>query len=250
MVPIKTTAIPLVYHPYSSTSRIVHWLTRHHGKITTLLKGALRSRSPFLGEYELFSTSELLYFPRRIATLHPAKECAMITPRETFRTDWRASLSASYITALINRTTPEEAPLPGLFSLYEGLLDHAAIFGSSPAFPFWAELQLCHFHGHSPHLANCTQCGNEQPLRFSAECGGTICTTCARTQKIPTLESPPDVLAILRRWQQAPTPAIAAMVRINPRQHLQLNTLMEPFLSRHLNLPPQIRHACVQSGLD
>ena len=57
---IRATAIPLAVYPYSSTSRIVHWLTRQQGKISTLLKGALRPRSPFIGEYELFSTSELL----------------------------------------------------------------------------------------------------------------------------------------------------------------------------------------------
>ena len=87
---IKTTAIPLAYYPYSSTSRIVHWLTRHHGKVSTLLKGALRPKSPFLGEYELFGTSELLYFAHRPHVLHTAKECALLHPRDAFRTDWRA----------------------------------------------------------------------------------------------------------------------------------------------------------------
>ena len=62
----RTTAIPLACYPYSSSSRIVHWLTRHHGKVSTLLKGALRPKSPFLGEYDLFSTSELLYFQKQV----------------------------------------------------------------------------------------------------------------------------------------------------------------------------------------
>ena len=104
---VRAIGIPLACHPYSSTSRIVHWLTRHHGKVSTLLKGALRPKSPFLGEYELFSTSELLYFHKRPHALHAAKECSMLHAHERFRTDWRAMQTASYLSTLFSKTTPD-----------------------------------------------------------------------------------------------------------------------------------------------
>jgi len=239
---VKTTAIPLAYYPYSSTSRIVHWLTRHHGKISTLLKGALRPRSPFLGEYELFGTSELLYLTQRTGTLYSGKECALLHPRPTFRSDWRAMQSASYLTALFNKTTPEETPCSELFSLYEELLDFAEEYGNSFAFLFWAKLRFCDHHGHAPNLGNCTLCGMENPMAFSAASGGVICHDCATTQKISTLSSPPDTLAILRAWQQAEQPRTVINTQLNAQQKNQLTALIDDFMRHHFHLPA-LRHA-------
>ena len=92
----RTTAIPLAIYPYSTRSHIVHWLTRHHGLISTLLKAAQHPRSPFLGEYQLFGTTELLYYNRHKEGLYTAKECALLHPRKPYRQNWRAMQTASY----------------------------------------------------------------------------------------------------------------------------------------------------------
>ncbi len=240
---IRATAIPLAYYPYSSTSRIVHWLTRHHGKVSTLLKGALRPKSPFLGEYELFSTSELLYFSKRPHALHTAKECALLHPRNTFRTDWRAMQAASHISALFNQTTPAEAPHPGLFEFFEELLELAETYGRFPPFLHWAELQFCAHHGHAPSLESCTLCNATEPFVFSAAAGGVICTSCAKKEKLPFLECPPDVLAILRAWQKADHPQIAVKTRLSEKQQRRLTVITGAFLQHHFNMPPESRLA-------
>ena len=242
---IKATAIPLACHPYSSTSRIVHWLTRRHGKVSTLLKGALRPKSPFLGEYELFGTSELLYFQKRTGTLHTGKECALIHPRAAFRTDWRAMRSASYLSALFNKTTPDEAPQPGLFELFEELLDLAEEYGNAPSFLFWAELRFCNHHGHAPSLGNCMLCSSEKELRFCATQGGVVCAQCSMTRKIPVQQIQPDVLAILRAWQQADHPQAVVKTRLSEKQKSRLNAIIVSFMHHHFNLPPEPRNAAV-----
>ena len=242
---IKATAIPLAYYPYSSTSRIVHWLTRRHGKISTLLKGALRPKSPFLGEYELFGTSELLYFQKCTGTLHTGKECALIHPRAAFRTDWRAMQAASYLSALFNKTTPDEAPQPGLFELLEELLDFAEEYGSTPSFLFWAELRFCTVHGHAPSLGNCMLCSSGKELRFCITQGGVVCAQCSMTQKLPILEIPPDVLALLRIWQQTEHPRGLGKIRLSEKQENRLNVIHGSFMRHHFNLPPEPRNAAV-----
>ncbi len=242
---VRDTAIPLAIYPYSSTSRIVHWLTRRHGKVSTLLKGALRPRSPFLGEYELFSTSELLYFAKSTRTLHTGKECALLHRRDAFRSDWRAMQTASYFAALINKSTPEEAPHPALFEFYETLLDLAEAFGRSPQFIFWAELHFCDFHGNAPHLESCIFCSSEKELRFCASQGGVVCGACTKEKKLPTLESPPDVLSILRAWQKADHPGAAVKTRLSGKQLTAIGAITGTFIMYHFNMPPEFRHAAL-----
>ena len=240
---VRATAIPLAVYPYSSTSRVVHWLTRRHGKVSTLLKGALRPKSPFLGEYELFGTSELLYFQKRTGMLHTGKECALLHPRSTFRTDWRAMQAASYLSALFNKSTPDEAPQPGLFELLEELLDLAEVYGSTLQFIFWAELRFCAYHGHSPNLGHCALCSSEKELRFSVSSGGVVCSACSGAEKLATLACPPDVLAILRTWKQADHPRATVKTKLSAQQKNRLNTILGSFMRHHFNLPPEPRNA-------
>lgn len=240
---VRATAIPLTWQPWSGSSRIVCWLSRRHGRVTTLLKGALRPKSPFLGEYELFGTSELLFYRRRNGTLHVGKECALLRPRPAFRNDWRAMQSASYLSTLILKTTPEEAPQPGLFEFYEALLDQAAQHGAEPAFTLWAELRFCDLHGHRPNMKSCTQCATEAGDRFSAAAGGLICSACARERELPSMACPPDALAILRSLQRADTPEAAVKTRLSSAQRVVLNDLMTAFTAVQFNLPPEHRRA-------
>ncbi len=241
----RAIAIPLACHPYSSTSQIVHWLTRHHGKISTLLKGAMRPKSPFLGEYDLFCTSELLYFAKSGRTLHTGKECAMLQRRDAFRSDWRAMQAASYLSALFDRTTPEEAPHPELFELYEELIDLAESYGGHPPFLVWAELRCCTLFGHSPRLTDCLLCGAANHLRFCASQGGVVCASCSKTRKLPVLECPPDVLAMLQTWQRADHPSGVVKTVLNERQAAALHAIMGTFTMYQFNLPPELRDAAL-----
>ena len=238
---VRATAIPLAYYPYSSTSLIVHWLTRNQGKISTLLKGAYRTKSRFLGEHELFSTTELLYYAKRSDALYTGKECSMLQKRNTFRTDWRAMQTASYLSALFSKTTPEEAPHPELFELYEELLDFAEPFGRHPPFLLWAELRFCDHHGHAPNLESCVLCASNKALRFCAAQGGVVCKRCSEEKKLATLNCSPDVLAILRTWQQADNPAPAISTHLTGQQRTELNAIASTFMHHHFNLHPHHR---------
>ena len=45
---VTTRAIVIRHTPQTETSRIIHWVTEDHGKLTTLAKGALRPRNSML----------------------------------------------------------------------------------------------------------------------------------------------------------------------------------------------------------
>lgn len=248
MMIVRATAIPLACHPYSSTSRVVHWLTRRQGKVSTILKGALRPKSPFLGEYELFGTSELLYYRKRIGMLHAGMECALLHPRPSFRIHWRAMQTASYLSALFNKTTPDEAYQPGLFELYEQFLDLTEQYGESFPFLIWTELKFCDHHGHAPYLERCMLCSSDRNLRFSATAGGIVCSVCERTDKLSCIDCPPDVLAILRSWQKADRPGTVIKTRLSEKQQFLINAILGAFMDCHFQLPPGHRNAVHIAG--
>ena len=70
----KTKAIVLRITPYSKTSQIVSWITPDHGRLTTLVKGACRPKSAFLGQYDLFYTCEVIFYKNDRHTVHIMKE--------------------------------------------------------------------------------------------------------------------------------------------------------------------------------
>ena len=95
----KAEAICLDIRPWSRTSHVVTWLTRG-GKVATLVKGAVRPKSAFLGQYDLNYTCEIVYYSRSRADLHALRECSPMDIREGLRGDYRAMSAAGYFRGL------------------------------------------------------------------------------------------------------------------------------------------------------
>ena len=106
---IKTQGIVLTVHPWSRTSHIVTWLTPDHGPVTTLVKGAVRPKSAFLGQYDLFYTCDILYYARATADLHALREVTPRTFRENLRGRWRETALAGYAAGLMKDLAPASA---------------------------------------------------------------------------------------------------------------------------------------------
>ena len=86
---LKTTGIVLDIRPWSRTSHVVTWLTPDRGPVVTLVKGAVRPKSAFLGQYDFFYTCELVYYIRAKGELHAIREAAPLNPREHLRGSFR-----------------------------------------------------------------------------------------------------------------------------------------------------------------
>lgn len=103
---IKTQALCLSVHPWSKTSHIVSWLTPV-GKVTTIVKGAQRPKSAFLGQYDLNYTCEILYYARAKGDMHALRECAPVEMREYLRGDVRSLVLSSYFRSLCENLSPQ-----------------------------------------------------------------------------------------------------------------------------------------------
>jgi len=260
---LKTHAIPLYFTAVSNTSRIVTWLTARYGKLSTIIKGDQRKKSLFRGQYDLFYTSELLFYDNRSKGIHIAKECSMLTRRAGFRTDWRSCASAGYIAALFAKTTLRNGHETGRFAFFEEMLSYAETYGHSLTFLIWFDLQFAQFQGQTiqldgdyPEMENGEQRVEDgtkrwekmtQSARFSAEHGGVIESAYAREHRIPAIPIARESLALLRKWQQAPTPKSVLETPCNSTHLTQIERVLERFVSWQFDLPPHVRKKAVET---
>ena len=276
----KTSAIPLYFTNVSNTSRVVTWMTARYGKLSTIIKGEQRKNSLFRGQYDLFSTSELVFYDRTEKGMHIAKECSMLTRRAAFRTDWRACASAGYISALLAKTTLRHGHEPERFEFFEEMLTLAETYGRHPAFLVWFDLQFADFQGQAIQLEDRgqktedrgqrTEDGSQRSetrdqrsealtshippstshtpaARFSAEHGGVIDPGYARQHRIPASPIAPEAVALLRAWQQADSPKEVVAAPCNPAYLAQIERVLEKFVSWQFDLPPHVRKKALET---
>ena len=137
----RTEALVLRVRPFSRTSHVVTWLTRDGRHLVTSVKGAQRPASPFLGQYDLFYTCELLYYARGRDGLHPARECAPLRRRDNLRVNWRAARCASWFAALAELASGADVPVPGLYRLLDETLDALDSCGEAPPAALFARYE-------------------------------------------------------------------------------------------------------------
>ena len=106
---VKTEGIVLQIRPWSRTSHVVTWLTPDHGPVTTLVKGAVRPKSAFLGQYDLFYTCELLYYAHASGELHALREVTPLQRRDRLRGRWRETALAGYAADMVRDLAPTNA---------------------------------------------------------------------------------------------------------------------------------------------
>ncbi len=119
---VKSEGICLAIHPWSTTSHIVRWLTPG-GPVSCHVKGAVRPKSAFLGQYDLNYTCEVLYYARARGELHALRECTPLNMREGLRDDFRALALAGYMRAQCSALAPHGPDCAQWHALLSGALD-------------------------------------------------------------------------------------------------------------------------------
>ena len=138
---VKTEAICLDIRPWSRTSHVVSWLTPS-GKVTTVVKGAERPKSLFLGQYDLNYRCEILYYARAKGELHALRECVPLDLREGLRDDYRALALAGYCRKLAGDLAPAGADCRTWYETLERALGACASRPSGAGTAFWLPLML------------------------------------------------------------------------------------------------------------
>lgn len=239
----KCEAVVLHITPYSQTSHIVAWLSPSHGRFHTLVKGACRPRSVFLGQYDLFYTCELLFYVRRGEGLFIAKECTPLAYRVGLRENWRAALSACYVCDLVFRLTGAGVQTE-IYSLLNTCLDFLCTEPPRLEIILWFELRLARLLGFLPRLSNCAVCNGpvntERTVLFSTPHGGILCPRCSADESSTPIAVRPDILSTLRRWSTSESCAAVAPA-CTRQQALAIEMLLGVFYAYHLGENPESR---------
>ena len=119
---VKTEAICLDVRPWSRTSHVVSWLTPL-GRIATVVKGAMRPKSQFLGQYDLNYTCEIVYYARSHGETRALRECCPLEMREGLRGNFRALAVADYFRSLVRDYAPAGPECREWFVALGGALD-------------------------------------------------------------------------------------------------------------------------------
>lgn len=184
----KDEAVVLRSIRYGEADRIVHLLTREHGRIGAIVKGARRPKSRMGGRLEPASHVALV--------LHEGRgELATVTGVDLVRSHQALALSTYRLRVAqigletVLRLFHEHDPSPKAFNVlvrFLGLVDGAPDGeegrGADPALDPLAlsvQLKLLWLAGYLPHLDSCARCGGDGPLNgFSPSSGGAVCAGC------------------------------------------------------------------------
>ncbi len=225
---IKTQGIVLAIRPWSRTSHVVAWLTPDHGVISTLVKGAVRPKSAFLGQYDLFYACDLLYYARARGDLHLPREVTPRKLREALRGRWRETALAGYAAGLVRDLAPPGDESAAWYAFLDGFLD-ALTAGDAPRDPLAQlialEMDVLRLAGLAPDFSALDPTTPWTP--FSIDRGR--CGEGARTVRLS-----PRTVAALRRPDATATPAEARADAVR---------FLGVFLAYHLDPAPDVRRA-------
>jgi len=130
---IRSEAICLSIRPWSQTSHVVTWLTPV-GKVATVVKGAVRPKSSFLGQYDLNYTCDVLYYARAKGDVHALREAYPVRLREGLRTSYRALALADYLRSLVSELAPAGTDCQAWYAaLSSGLDDCERLSAGTPS---------------------------------------------------------------------------------------------------------------------
>lgn len=264
----RTEAIVLRRHSIGEADRVLTLFTPNHGKLRVAVRGVRRPKSRLAGHVELFSRVSVLVARGR--SLDIVTQAEVRQPMHGLRTDLWKTAYASYVAELIDQFAEERHDGPESAFLYEILADGLAFYDQLGMDPVRAvtdpvvteidrdarvsasgpgarmvaraiEIKILGVLGYDPELYNCVGCQQRlQPGEnsISAASGGTLCSTCARTD--PGARPISDLAIKALRLVRTEPIAFAARITLGDRDQrvveLALRSHITVTLSRQLRV--------------
>jgi len=194
----KTTGIVLRVIEFSETSCIVKLMTRDHGKITAIAKGARRPKSSFEAALDVLAICRIVFLHKTSGAMSLLTEAKLERRFRSSATNLKRLYAGYYVAELLNLMTDEGDPHPELF---EHAIEMIGEIDSTDNDDNQLNLKLLKFElkmlaalGHLPMLTKCVGCGKEKTtltkVNFGFSAGGILCQDCRRGQSEIVILSP------------------------------------------------------------
>lgn len=182
---VESESLVLKSYNLSEADRIVVLLTRDHGVVRGVAKGAKRLKSKFGSGLEPFSVVKASYFQKE------SRELVSLDRVELKRSYFRAASDPdflskfSYLAEMIIAFSPPHDPNELLYRMVKACLETADEDpGSLTAIGVYFELWLLKLAGYMPNWAVCDACGRTLEDDESAQLNASfhlLCPKCSRS---------------------------------------------------------------------
>lgn len=177
----KTPCYVLRKIPLRETSWILTCMTRNHGKVKGIVKGARQEKSKWFSACELFTQANMVFFEKTRNNLHLISELSVVRSHETLRSHLVSLAYSNYIAELIDKLLEEGDPHPELFDLLGRTI---RILEKNPDLAEMLvrvfEVKLLEGLGLMPRFSDCLECEStlEAKVYFNSAQGGVVCGDC------------------------------------------------------------------------
>lgn len=225
---VTTAALVVRLVDFGEADRIVGLLTRTHGLVSAVARGARKSRKRFGGVLQTGHALEVDFVPgaSSLARLDAAR---LIAPHLGIVGDLERLDEASRVIRVVRDSVADSVPDPELFDAvlaHLGALDRG---GADSARLAGFRLDLFDRLGVAPELERCVVCAKpapaERPAYFDPGRGGLVCRGCGGAHMILSTEA--RSLARKRRAGDSVEGADRAVAN-------ELNRALDAFEARHL----------------
>jgi len=179
---IKSDGIILRRSDYSETSLVLSILTREHGTVSVLAKGAHRPKHIFEGEIDLLARGQAVILISPRSTLHILTEFSCRERYLGLRQSPERMTAAQYAAQIAGDASPEGEGQPEIYDLLAHTLNHLERAEIAPALAYF-QVHLLRLSGYMPNLHECAACGaqiDDVTATYSYTQMGLTCPKCKR----------------------------------------------------------------------
>ena len=176
----QADAIVLRRLDYGDADRILTLLTREHGKLAAIAKGARRSKARNGSSLDLFGRSRMMLAKGRNLDV-----VAQVERRGDVRHiagDLRRTAYAGLVSEIADKVLEDRHPVDDVFELVAGTLDRLNdVNRSARVDAAWFVMRMLDVLGYQPQLFDCAGCSQPLPevdAWFSPLLGGVLCSRC------------------------------------------------------------------------
>ena len=176
-----SVALVLRHIDYGEADRIVSLFTAGLGLQKGFARSARKSRKRFGAALEPFS-QVIVHSRTGRGQLWTLQDVELLSSRSGLRTELQRLALASYSVELVELLIEEGESHPQIFELICAFLDFLDQGGDLGTARLLLELRLIYLLGYIPHLLHCSECLKifvDEPVRFDAVRGGSLCLGCA-----------------------------------------------------------------------